>query len=132
MDNIQLVVDTDIVIDFLRQHPSILQKVFLQFKVGITAVTLYEVQAIAVRSARQEQALADFLTLCPVLPFDEQAARSAAQIWRTLQQAEELISLPDTLIAGICFSRSLPLLTRNSRRYGRVSGLHILEPTDLA
>jgi predicted nucleic acid-binding protein len=131
VDNIQLIIDTDIVIDFLRRRSEILQKVIDRFTCGITAVTFYELLAVAVRSPQQEQLLSEFISIVTVLPFDQEAAEAAANIWRTLQRQGMSIGLPDTLIAGICLAQSLPLLTRNQRHYQRVSDLQLLHPSDL-
>ena len=131
VDNVQLIIDTDIVIDFLRRRSQILQKAIDHFTCGITAVTFYELLAVAVRSPQQEQRLSEFTSIVAVLPFDQEAAEAVAKIWRTLQQQGMTIGLPDTLIAGVCLAQSLPLLSRNQRHYQRVSDLQLLHPSDL-
>ena len=40
-----------------------------------------------------------------------------------LEGRGEAIGMADYLIAGICLERGATLLTRNARRFGRVSGL---------
>ena len=131
MDTVQLVIDTDIIIDFLRGKSMLLQKAVEQFDCGITAVSLYELQAVAVRSQRQEELFADFLTTVAVLPFDHKSASMAAQIWRGLQQKGQMIGLPDTLIGGICLAHDVPLLTNNKKHFQRIANLKLLDPVDI-
>jgi tRNA(fMet)-specific endonuclease VapC len=131
MDTVQLVIDTDIIIDFLRGKSMLLQKAVEQFDCGITAVSLYELQAVAVRSQRQEELFAEFLTTVAVLPFDHASASMAAQIWRGLQQKGQIIGLPDTLIGGICLAHDVPLLTHNKRHFQRITNLKLVNQTDI-
>ncbi len=131
MDLVELVIDTDIIIDFLRRQSDVLEKAIGRYACAITAVTAYELQAVAVQSDRQMQALQDFLQVVAVLPFDAEAARHSAEIWRTLQATGQLIGLPDTLIAGTCLAFGLPLLTRNSKHYQRIEQLTLKSPTEL-
>lgn len=131
MASIELVIDTDIIIDFLRRRSNVLAKVVENHPCFVTAITVYELQAIAVQSTRQEQALHDFLQIATVLPFHYKAAEQAATIWRQLRSQGELIGLPDTLIAGTCLAFDLPLFTRNHKHYERVRALKLLSATDL-
>lgn len=131
MDAAQLVVDTDIVIDYLRQYASTLEKVITLYNCGITAVTLYELRVSLAKSERQQKRFAQVFPYLKVIPFDQVAAESASDIWRTLQANGSLIGLPDTLIAGTCLAHNLPFLTRNQRHYQRVANLKILTPDDI-
>lgn len=63
----------------------------------------------------------------PVLPLDEAAADAAAGARMALEAAGRGIGMADYRIAGICLARSVSLLTRNHRHFGRVDGL-MLEP----
>jgi predicted nucleic acid-binding protein len=132
MDSVQLVIDTDIIIDFLRHKSKLLQEAVEKYNCGITAVSLYELQAIAVRSPRQEELLAEFLTIIAVLPFDQSSATSAAQVWRDLQLQGQGIGLPDTLIAGICLANDVPLLTNNQKHFQRVINLKLIDSVDIS
>jgi len=118
-----LVIDTDIIIDFLRRHTDTLFVALSHYQAHLTAITVYELEVSAVRSARQAQQFERLLTWLDILPLDDLAARRAAAIQRELQAERQVIGLPDTLIAGICLSQNMPLLTRNLRHYVRVAGL---------
>lgn len=60
-----------------------------------------------------------------VLPFDLAAAEQAARVRAQLEAQGTPIGPVDTLIAGIALSRGLTVVTRNTREFGRVAGLHV-------
>jgi tRNA(fMet)-specific endonuclease VapC len=62
-----------------------------------------------------------------VLPFDEAAARAAATVRRTLEQAGSPIGPLDTLIAGTAIAHSVVLVTHNAREFSRVRGLKMVD-----
>lgn len=128
----QLVVDTDVIIDHLRGRTTSLQTALMQYDCAITAVTLYELEAAAVRLEHQQHLIERLLSIVDVLPFDRQAAHLAADIWRTTVEARGwAIGLPDTLLAGVCLAQDSPLLTRNLDHFQRVPGLWVVAPEQL-
>ena len=108
-----LVIDSDVIIDFLRRKSNTLLDAVTHFHGHLTAVTVYEIEVTAVKSEGQVQQFGKILQWVTVLPLDSAAVRQAAAIQRTLQQQGQVIGLPDTLIAGICLAQQMPLLTRN-------------------
>jgi len=131
MEKSDLILDSDIIVDFLRRRSDLLLDVLVRFDCHITAITLYEIQAVAIRSERQERRFARMLQYINILPFDATAAQRASDINRELQQQGQAIGLPDTLIAGICLARDMPLLTRNARHYQHVASLNVIMPEGL-
>nr|WP_258359582.1 type II toxin-antitoxin system VapC family toxin [Moorella sulfitireducens] len=73
--------------------------------------------------------MAKFFEQVTILPFDGQAALAAAMIENKLRSGGKVIGRPDTLIAGICLARSLPLCTLNAEHFKQVPGLEVLIPT---
>ncbi len=100
----QLVIDTDIIIDYLRRRTDVLRTARLRFSCAMTAITLYELKSVSVRSERQERTITTLAEVLDVLPFDRRDVEQAAEIWRLLARKGELIGLPDTLIAGTCLA----------------------------
>jgi len=96
----QLVVDTDIIIDYLRRRTEVLRVACLRFSCAMTAITLYELKAVGIRSDRQEQLISLLTEILDVLSFDRRSAEEAARVWRLLAGQGNLIGLPDILIAG--------------------------------
>ena len=127
----RIVVDTSVIVDYLRRGTETLEQGLVKYECAITAVTLYELRAVAVRSERQEQLLGRLSSILLVLPFDAQAATLAAEVWQTLAARGIGIGLPDTLIAGTCLANATPLLTRNPQHFQRVAELIVLTPNDI-
>ena len=95
-------------------------------EIGVPSVVLYELEvgvALSAQGHGRRLALDTFLQITRLLPFDEGAARAAAAVRRTLQQAGSPIGPLDTLIAGTAMAYSAILVTHNAREFGRVRGL---------
>ena len=60
-----------------------------------------------------------------ILPLEEDGARKAAEIRRTLVSRGADIGMADSLIAGACLSVGGMLLTRNRRHFERIDGLKL-------
>jgi tRNA(fMet)-specific endonuclease VapC len=127
----QLVIDSDILIDYLRRHADTFLTAVSHFDCGITAISLYEVLATPTLSERQQRVLSQVMALVEVLPLDTAAVEQAAEVWRSLSSGGQPIGLPDTLSAGICLAHDLPLLTRNVEHFHRVSNLRLVSPDEL-
>ncbi len=99
-------------------------------EIGVPSVVLYELEvgvALSPQRENRRQALDAFLQVIRVLPFDEAAARAAAAVRRTLEQAGTPIGPLDTLIAGTAIAHSAVLVTHNAREFGRVRGLKAVD-----
>jgi predicted nucleic acid-binding protein len=127
----QLVVDTDVVIDLLRQSAVTLRTVLARLDCAVTAISLHELLATPALSARQASTLNQLRQVMPVLPFDDPAAERSAEIWRSLARRGVLIGLADILSAGTCLANDLPLLTRNVEHFNRIEGLKLVTPDGL-
>jgi predicted nucleic acid-binding protein len=96
-------------------------------RLTITAVTVFERlrgYQLAIRQGKpfekQLQAFEVLVKTCVVLPFDEQAAAIAADIWSRISRRQRQ-ELGDLLIASIAVSRHLPLVTRNGRDFEAIA-----------
>lgn len=119
------VVDSDVLIDALRGRDPSRARIAEGLQAGTlatTAITAFELRS-GVRTTKQEEELEDLLGPLPILPFDEDASRAAATARRALEGRGETIGMGDYLIAGVCLSRALPLLTRNRDHFDRIPGL---------
>jgi predicted nucleic acid-binding protein len=92
-------------------------------RLTITAVTVFERlrgYRIAIRGGkpfeRQLHAFEVLVASCIVLPFDQEAANVAADIWASASRTQRQ-QLGDVLIAAVAVSRQLPLVTRNKRDF---------------
>jgi Predicted nucleic acid-binding protein, contains PIN domain len=101
-------------------------------RLTITAVTVFERlrgYLVAIHAGkpfeRQMQAFEALVSNSVVLPFDEEAASIAAEIWSRVSRPQRQ-QVGDILIAAIAVSRQMPLVTRNRRDFeglAKISGV---------
>jgi tRNA(fMet)-specific endonuclease VapC len=72
-----------------------------------------------------EEALLGTMT---ILPFNDSAARRAANLHSDLISLNKDIGVKDVLIASICLENDLPILTTNEQHFSRVQGLKVFTP----
>ena len=96
-------------------------------RLTITAVTVFERlrgYRAAIRAGkpyeRQLQAFEALVTNCLVLPFDQDAAAVAADIWSASTRSQRR-QLGDILISAIAVSHQIPLATRNKRDFQQLT-----------
>jgi len=119
-----VVVDTDLVIDYLRRAEpgaSLVRRLLRSQSLRITAVTAFELRLGADFFQRAEAIGA--LLATATLPLDLMGALQAGEIFEGLAKTGRGIGMRDALIAGICLRFGLPLATRNRRHFERVEGL---------
>jgi tRNA(fMet)-specific endonuclease VapC len=98
--------------------------------VAIPVVVLYELEVGIAKSTqplKRRMALDALLQTISVLPFDEGAARAAAQVRVSLERKGTPIGPIDTLIAGIALNHHATLVTHNRREFARVPGLKVVD-----
>lgn len=128
-----LVVDTDLVIDFLRGHgpgSSLVRRLIAERRFRITAITAFELRVGADFLTRRDDILR--LGRSRTFPLDPAAALRAGEVAAALRTAGNDIGMADCLQAGICLKFDLPLATRNRKHFERVAGLRLFdfgEPT---
>jgi len=131
MDREPAVLDTDTLSELSRGSPRVSERAMEYLadfgRLTITAVTVFERlrgYRVAIRDGkpfeRQTQAFEALVANCVVLPFDEEAASVAAEIWSAVARRDRQ-QLGDLLIASIAMSRQIPLVTRNKRDFERLS-----------
>ena len=128
---IRYLLDTNICIYIIKQHPKhVIEhlRTLLVGDVAISAITLAELEYGAAKSSRPEQnreALIAFTAPLEVLPFDDDASLHYGEIRADLERSGMVIGAMDMLIAAHALSRSLKLVTNNSREFQRIHGLDI-------
>lgn len=133
MASIRLCLDSSLLVGYLRnREPEATATVqaLQRYPCYITSITVYEILFGAARAKRQvdeNRLLAPFA----VLPLDEQSARLAAHLHDELIRRNADIGIKDVLIAAICLSHGVRLLTANYEHFQRVSALHVLRPDEV-
>ena len=87
---------------------------------------LIEAAEIA-RSDKEKAAIHELVSSLAVLPLDSETAWAAGRLSAELILAGEQIGQMDTLIGAIARHHGEPIVTRNTRQFGRISGLVVRE-----
>jgi tRNA(fMet)-specific endonuclease VapC len=121
--------DTDVCIFALKRRNKLLQKlVEHDGHMALSDVTLFELyygsEKYQEPHTRVRQ-VEDLAARVDIIPFDSQAARSAADIRAVLERKGQTIGAYDLQIAGTARARGLILATGNVRAFSRVAGLRV-------
>lgn len=123
--------DTNACITLLRQRDSPLIARWKSVKaadIALCSVVVYELRHGAERSsqpAREHAKLDLFLSPFTSLPFDDQCARTCAEIRAELERTGRVIGPHDLQIAAIALQHELTLVTHNTREFSRISKLKL-------
>jgi len=124
-------IDTNICIDIMNNHPS---EVIRRFKVmelgqvGISSIAVSELQYGVSKSKRKnenQQRLDEFLLPFEIVPYDEKASRQYGDIRADLEKRGVVIGPLDLLIAAQAVSRDLVLVTNNEKEFERIKSLEV-------
>jgi tRNA(fMet)-specific endonuclease VapC len=125
----RFLLDTNTCIYIIKRKPP---KVFDKFQtleifdVGISSITVAELEYGVYKSQRQQQnqaALSQFLIPLEIIPFDASATQTYGRIRAELEQQGIVIGSMDMLIASQAISLGLILVTNNVREFSRIPGL---------
>jgi tRNA(fMet)-specific endonuclease VapC len=125
-----VVVDTDLVIDFLRgKGPGVpmVRELISSHRLRVTAVTAFELRLGADFLQRRDDILR--LMRARTFPLDPGSALRAGELAATLRGSGQDIGLADCLQAGICLRFDVPFATRNRKHFDRVAGLRLFDLT---
>jgi tRNA(fMet)-specific endonuclease VapC len=123
-----VVVDTDLVIDFLRGEgpgTSLVHELIVGHRLRVTAITAFELRVGTDFLARRHDILR--LVRSRTFPLDPGSALRAGELATKLRGAGQDIGLADCLQAGICLNFDLPLATSNRKHFDRVEGLRLVD-----
>jgi len=123
--------DTNICIELIRGRGG---KVLNRLKrcrvgeVGISAITLAELEHGVEKSSRPEQnriALDTFCAPLEICPFDSAAAKVYGDIRTLLERSGQVIGPLDMLIAAHALAEGVTLVTNNEREFRRIKKLPV-------
>jgi tRNA(fMet)-specific endonuclease VapC len=123
-----VVVDTDLVIDFLRGRgpgAHLTRRLIVERRLRVTAITGFELRVGADFLARKDQILGLFRSR--TVPLDLASALRAGEVASTLRGSGTGIGFADCMQAGVCLRHGLPLATRNRKQFERVEGLQLID-----
>jgi len=109
-------IDTSVIIDFIagdKKLVSLIQELSDTVEIKTTSITEYEL--LKHKTKLKCQLAEEFLSEITVYPFDRDAAKEAALLFKELQDAGRMINENDLLIAGISLAHNEVLLTRDKK-----------------
>ncbi len=124
-----MVLDTDVVINFLRGHgPGVdgVRRTVATGRAVVSAVTAYELRQGA--STPDDVVSVEAFCRSRTLAVTLHAALRAGQVGAELRALGTPIGPADTLIAGLCLHYGCELMTNNWRHFGRVPDLIACDP----
>ena len=128
MDTKYLVIDTSIIIEFIRSKDKKSTSLYLilnDSNICITSVTIYELYIGATDKTKWKDV--KLLTEDLVqLPFDKKVSVEAAKIYHQLRTDNKMIEFRDIFIAATCIVNKIPLLTLNKKHFNRIKSLELI------
>ncbi len=121
----RMVIDTNIFIDHLRtkdKSNSSLMQLPTDAALFISAITFYEL-LMGATSAAKEKEVFILIDGIPILPFSDEVAQKAAEIYHDLRKRNKMIGFRDIFIAATALANDLPVKTNNRKDFDRVIGL---------
>lgn len=122
-----VIADTDVVIDFFSCADPVASAIadLIQVdRLALTSITVFELYAGITGKKRLSQ-INELIVNMQVFPLEKKEAETSAKVYNDLKQTGKLIGNQDVLIAGICITHNLPLMTRNIEHFSRISNLKL-------
>lgn len=118
-----VLVDTDVMIDFLRGQPqAVAYMQTLELPLHLSTITVAELYA-GIRE-NERAVLNQTLALCEVHPVSMPVAERGG-LWRRDYRASYGVGLNDALIAATAVLAKLPLVTLNAKHYPMLDSVEI-------
>lgn len=124
--------DTNVLICYLKGDPLIVSRITATnpSEIVVPTIVVYELEYGTLNSrlsASRRKQLDSVLRNLKHVPFDTNAALSAAQIRLELEKRGSIIGPLDILIAGTALSLGATLVTNNTAEFSRVPGLRLAD-----
>ncbi len=133
METTKTIIDTDILIDLLRNKEEVVAFVAkLQdknFLLSTTVINQFELHYGAHKSRNPEknvQATKKLLNKLQILSLTPRSAQRAGHIFAELESKGQTIGLRDTLIGSIALTKEFSIATRNTEHFNKIADLKIV------
>jgi len=122
--------DSDIIIEFLKNNKIILNKINgLQENkkdISTTSINAFEVfRGFVNFKSDSLDKFNSFLSNLKIYNFNLSSSKKAAEIFEDLKSRGEILDLADIMIASIAISNNETLLTKNINHFKRISELKL-------
>lgn len=120
----KVLIDTDIIIDYLRIGKGPLEDLLRQagdgeIKLYLSSVTILELYCGEIK-ARQTETIESVERLMEVIPLDNERARLIGKLRKSLKRS---VSLADVIIGGSAVFLGAELATRNRKHFEQIPGV---------
>jgi len=134
MENRNILVDTSIIIEFLRkkkkQNTYLWKVKELDLNCFISTITVFELYAGAI-TKRHKQDLEKLLRWIEIIPFTKEIAKRSAEIYKELKADNQLIEFRDIFIGATALEKNLLIITLNEAHFKRIKGIKIYDRNNL-
>ncbi len=134
MEAVKAIIDTDLLIDLLRNKKEAVELVTKleqnNFLLCTTAINIFELHHGAHKSKDAQsnlQAINALIRRLVILPLSSKSAQKAGHLYAELERKGQPIGLRDTFIAAIALTRECNLATRNVEHFSKISKLKIIK-----
>ena len=132
MEPNRTIIDTDILIDFLRNHKESVEfvtqlekKRIILSSTAINAFELYHGAHKSKQPAQTLQATKNLLDRLVLFPLTPRSAQRAGHIYAELELKGNSTGLRDTFIAAIALTRRCSIATKNTGHFKKVKDLSV-------
>ncbi|MCK5720270.1 MAG: PIN domain-containing protein [Thiomargarita sp.] len=124
------VIDTDILIYYLKNNHKVVENFALKNSKNITTTIINYTELLfgSYNSSNKQrtknlQNIRSFLANIEIIGFDIKAANKFAELKAKLKQEDNIIADMDLIIASICVAHNLILVTNNTKHFSRIEDL---------
>lgn len=123
----KILVDTDVIIDFLRGYKKRIKQVFQQIedkkiKAYISWINVIEIYS-GIDAEEKELILSELFSLFEIISCNWSSSKLAGELRKTHN-----LSLADSLIASLSLTNRLKLFTFNKRDFSKIKGVSFYSP----
>ncbi len=129
MENRGILIDTSIVIEYLRstkREKTNFIQLFQEYDIFLSVISIFEL----FNGAKDQNKKQDIDTIiCEVNTqnFSIETAKIASEIYRNLRKQNKIIEFRDILIAATSIQYNLPIATLNIKHFARIENLQIID-----
>lgn len=123
-----VLIDTSLVIDYLRNTDKTTTKFISLFKIydlHLSVITVFEL----LNGATTEAKIIDIRKICnslTIVDFDIRCAEKASEIYRELRIQNKMIEFRDILIGATAMVHNLPVSTFNKKHFERLRNIKMI------
>ena len=129
MENTRILIDTGIVIEYLRSYDrgnTQFVKLFRDYDLCISTISVFELYNGASDDKKQN----DINAICKsieVVDFNLDISKAASEIYRHLRKVNKLIEFRDILIGATAIEQQIKIATNNKKHFERIPNIDLMK-----